>query len=48
MLACRRHWFEPPTDLRAKIWDAWRAGDVETHAALRWQAAEFWRSKAEG
>lgn len=45
MFACRRHWFVLPASLRARIWTAYRAGDVgETLQCYREAHAE-WRDR---
>lgn len=31
MLACRPHWFSLSKELRARVWAAWRSGDVVEH-----------------
>lgn len=45
MLACRRHWFELPAELRARIWEHYRSGDRVQHMAAVREAHRFWRGE---
>lgn len=45
MLACRRHWFQLPKELRQRIWDTWRSDDHEGHGDAVLEAMAFYDSK---
>ncbi len=45
-LACRKHWFQLPADLRDAIWQAWRAEELGLHALLIARARHLWGASA--
>jgi len=40
-LACSRHWFELPPELRRAVASAWRSGDLEAHRIARADAVAY-------
>jgi hypothetical protein len=43
MFACRGDWYALPARLREEIWQGYRSGDVEAHAAAMGAAREWYR-----
>jgi len=43
MFACRGDWYALPQDIRARIWQGWRSGDVDEHRAAMVEAIEWYR-----
>lgn len=43
MFACRGDWYALPAGHRDAIWQGYRAGDVEAHAAAMTAAVEWYR-----
>lgn len=46
MLACPKHWYELPEDLRTRIWRTWRRTDTVAHRAAVAEAVEVWLARA--
>lgn len=45
-LACRKHWYTLPPDIRSRVWSAYRADDMERHAEAVKDAIAFLQAKA--
>lgn len=44
-LACPKHWFSLPPNLRRQINAAWREGNIEKTLTLRKQAVAVWSAE---
>lgn len=46
MLACRPHWFSIPSEIRSRLWAAYRSKDSVKHAQALSDAVSFLHAKA--
>lgn len=42
LFSCSSHWYLLPSELRRRIWRAWRTGAFGDHAKLRAEAVAWW------
>lgn len=46
LLACAKHWYQLPADLRAEIWRTYRGHDTVRHRLAVAEAVKIWTEKA--